>query len=74
MLSLEVGDNGGGLRDHDPDNEGVGLSNTRARLRELYGKAHHFDLGGAPGGGLLVQLGIPFRVENNHHENSNVDR
>ena len=73
-LVLEVCDNGGGLRNHDPDKEGVGLSNTRARLQELYGKAHRFDLGGAPGGGLLVQLTLPFRVENNHHENPNADR
>ena len=74
VLSLDVCDNGAGLRNHDPGNEGVGLSNTRARLQELYGKAHRFELGSGPGGGLLVQLTIPFRLENNHHENPNADR
>lgn len=73
-LALEVCDNGGGLRNYDPAHEGVGLSNTRARLRELYRQTHRFDLGSAPGGGLLVQLTIPFRVEENHHENPNPDR
>jgi len=62
-LILSVADNGAGLLDHKPDEEGVGLSNTRARLRELYGKEHHFELRRGPDGGLLVQLTIPFRVE-----------
>lgn len=63
-LALEVSDNGGGLQKPSPDREGVGLSNTRARLRELYGTAHRFELASAPGGGLSVQLTIPFRLEN----------
>lgn len=74
QLALEVSDNGGGLKNHDPDQEGVGLSNTRARLRELYGQAHRFDLGSAPGRGLRVQLTFPFRTEHNQHENPNPDR
>ena len=73
-LALEVCDNGGGLRDHAPAKEGVGLSNTRARLRELYGNAHHFELGSIPGSGLRVHLTIPFRVEDNDHENPNANR
>ena len=73
-LALDVCDNGAGLPNQGPGREGVGLSNTRARLQELYGKAHRFELGSAPGGGLLVQLVIPFRLENNHHENPNADR
>jgi len=74
VLTLDVCDNGAGLRNHDPSREGVGLSNTRARLQELYGNAHRFELGSAPGGGLVVQLTIPFRLKNNHHENANADR
>ncbi len=74
VLRLDVCDNGAGLRNHDLSKEGVGLSNTRARLQELYGQAHRFGLGNAPGGGFLVQLTIPFRLENNHHENANTDR
>jgi LytS/YehU family sensor histidine kinase len=62
MLMLEVCDNGGGLRKDEPAQEGVGLSNTRTRLRTLYGQAHGFDLRDAPGGGLQVRLTIPFRT------------
>jgi hypothetical protein len=63
-LTLEVCDNGAGLRKDGPAEEGVGLSNTRARLQALYGEAHGFELRDAPGGGLLVRLIIPFRQEN----------
>jgi sensor histidine kinase YesM len=73
-LALDVSDNGAGLRNHDPAKEGVGLSNTRARLQELYGKAHRFELGRAAEGGLSVQLTIPYRLENNNDENANADR
>ena len=62
-LVLEVCDNGAGLRKDEPAGEGVGLSNTRARLRTLYGEAHGFELRDAPGGGFLVRLIIPFRKE-----------
>jgi signal transduction histidine kinase len=62
-LVLEVCDNGAGLRKDEPAGERVGLSNTRSRLRTLYGDAHGFELRDAPGGGLLVRLIIPFRKE-----------
>ncbi|HEY7877784.1 MAG TPA: histidine kinase [Gemmatimonadaceae bacterium] len=43
--------------------EGVGLGNTRARLRHLYGDRHRFDAGarGAGVGGFEVLIVIPFR-------------
>jgi two-component system, LytTR family, sensor kinase len=61
-LALEVCDNGGGLRKDEPPPEGVGLSNTRARLHTLYGRDHDIELRDAPGGGLQVRLTIPFRT------------
>jgi two-component system LytT family sensor kinase len=61
-LTLNVSDNGGGLSIAGPLNEGVGLSNTRARLRTLYGGAHHFELSNRPEGGLRVQVTIPFQT------------
>ena len=60
-LTLEVCDNGGGLRKDEPVREGVGLSNTRTRLRTLYGENCGVELCDAPGGGLLVRLNLPFR-------------
>ena len=63
MLVLEVCDTGAGLGGNGPAEEGVGLSNTRARLRTLYGEAHRFELRDAPGGGWRVWLTIPFRKE-----------
>lgn len=62
-LSLVVSDNGNGITGNAPSREGVGLSNTRARLRELYGSDHRFEMGNGPAGGLLVQLIIPFRAK-----------
>ena len=73
-LTLEVRDNGEGLRGSGPRPDGVGLSNTRARLQALYGDAHEFSLGTAPGGGLLVRMTIPFRTEKNSHESKSPDR
>jgi LytS/YehU family sensor histidine kinase len=73
-LALEVRDSGTGMRGGAPASEGVGLSNTRARLRELYGGAHQFELQSADDGGLRVRLSIPFRREAGSHENSDAHR
>lgn len=59
-LTLAVSDDGPGLINHDPSSEGVGLSNTRRRLAELYGTDHRFALQRAPLGGLEVLLEMPF--------------
>jgi sensor histidine kinase YesM len=40
----------------------VGLANARERLRQLYGEAHSFELGGQPGAGTRVTLRLPFRA------------
>jgi signal transduction histidine kinase len=62
-LRIQVWDNGPGLkaitRPDDGLREGLGLSNTRARLEQLYGASHRFELENAPQGGLLVTLEIP---------------
>ncbi|HST19615.1 MAG TPA: histidine kinase, partial [Blastocatellia bacterium] len=64
-IRLEVQDNGLGLPEADEANvlKGVGLSNTRARLEQLYGPKHQFKMSNAEGGGLLVSILIPFRID-----------
>jgi two-component system LytT family sensor kinase len=63
-LQIEVTDDGLGVPFGDLDNlpEGVGLSNTRRRLKHLYGDKHRFDLKKLEKGGLGVHLEIPFRL------------
>lgn len=62
LLHLEVRDNGGGLKNGNTvPEEGVGLSNTRARLAELYGSRYRFEFHNAPEGGLVVHVAIPCR-------------
>jgi two-component system, LytTR family, sensor kinase len=58
-LELEVRDNGPGLPAAGV-REGVGLSNTRARLEQLYGTAHRFELQSEPGAGARVTVRIPY--------------
>jgi two-component system LytT family sensor kinase len=62
MIELEVRDNGAGLNSAQPESlmKGIGLSNTRARLKQLYGAAHRFELRERDGGGLTVTIAIPF--------------
>jgi LytS/YehU family sensor histidine kinase len=60
-LQLVVEDNGVGEADPEGRREGVGLSNTRARLRQLYGDDHQFVAGGTREG-FRVAIALPFRL------------
>jgi signal transduction histidine kinase len=42
--------------------EGVGLANTRARLRHLYGDRQHLVVSTAPGAGFVVEIDLPYRA------------
>jgi two-component system, LytTR family, sensor kinase len=63
-LQLTVRDNGPGLTDAAPASRrnGIGLSNTRARLAHLYGAQSGLELIPAPGGGLEARVRIPFHT------------
>jgi two-component system, LytTR family, sensor kinase len=62
QLILQVRDNGAGLR---PDNtrQGIGTSNTRQRLHQLYADRQTFTLENARDGGLLATIKLPVREE-----------
>ncbi|MDT5296132.1 MAG: two-component system, LytTR family, sensor kinase [Acidobacteriota bacterium] len=62
VLRLRVRDNGRGLPEGATaagSKDGVGLSNTRARLQQLYGAAYRFEIADDPRGGVVVTLEIP---------------
>jgi two-component sensor histidine kinase len=62
-VELSVSDDGAGLSGGESKNEsnGIGLSNTRARLEKLYGAEHNFEIVSPQAGGLEIKVTIPFR-------------
>ena len=61
-LHLSVSDDGVGmLQELDRSVEGVGLSNTRRRLKHLYGEGHKFLLRPEGEHGVSVVLDIPYK-------------
>ena len=60
LLRITIFDDGPGLTEGKPV-EGVGLSNTRARLEQLYGDRQRFTIAERKGGGCEVSLVMPFR-------------
>jgi two-component system LytT family sensor kinase len=64
VLQIRVHDDGPGLREGELRRDGIGIANTRARLAQLYGSDHLFEMANAPQGGLLVTIEVPFRTAN----------
>ena len=60
-LRLEVADNGRGLSGKSLS-EGVGLRNTRLRLKELYGDDGKMEVRSEVDGGFSVELLLPWRT------------
>jgi two-component sensor histidine kinase len=60
-LRLEVSDNGRGSAGQ-PISEGVGLRNTRLRLKELYGESGALEISSSLGKGFTVQIQVPWRT------------
>jgi len=69
-LVIEVEDNGPGLNTKLPV-EGIGLSNIRARLRQLYPDDHTCLLADAPQGGTVATLSLPLRNQNKTTDSNN---
>jgi|SRR5579872_762990 len=62
VLELQICDDGPGLPPVDCERKGVGLSNTRARLQQLYGELQSVELQSS-GHGTVATIRIPY-----HHE------
>jgi len=64
-LILEVCDNGPKI-ETDPEKlfrkDGVGLNNTRQRLKSLYGKQYRFEMLKGAESGLCVRITIPMEM------------
>lgn len=63
-LQLIVSDNGAGNNGNGRGTEGggIGLTNTRERLRRLYGDRHQFTIQNGGGAGFTVTIRIPLRM------------
>jgi len=63
-LAITVSDDGPGLAPATGEarREGIGLTNTRLRLRELYGDAGSLAIGGGRGPGTEVTVVLPCRM------------
>jgi len=74
-LVIEVGDDGPGMQpsalaafregatNGAPNGFGIGLGNTRARLDQLYGGRHRFELMAAEPAGLRLRIELPLRFD-----------
>jgi two-component sensor histidine kinase len=61
-IRITICDDGPGLPERAT--EGVGFSNTRARLKQLYGENQSFAYANRPEGGVRVTLEFPSRIGN----------
>jgi len=62
MLELQVCDDGPGAPSTESERSGVGLSNTRARLQQLYGELQSVELQSS-GVGTIATIRIPYHSE-----------
>jgi two-component system LytT family sensor kinase len=63
MLELRVQDDGPGLPPaHTSQGHGIGLANTRARLRQLYGDAGQLTLENGEHGGAVATMILPYHA------------
>jgi signal transduction histidine kinase len=70
MLDIDVSDDGVGMPNGRSLNGGLGLTITRARLEQLYGRNFRFDPHNTPEGGFRVSITIPFRPVGAAHHRS----
>jgi LytS/YehU family sensor histidine kinase len=61
-LVIAVEDDGMGIPETPEVKTGVGLANTRLRLRTLYGNAAQLQIGNSPAGGAVVYIEMPLKL------------
>lgn len=61
-LRVRIEDTGPGVAPEHARRDGIGLTNTRLRLAELYGDAQSLAIGNIPEGGAFVEVVLPFRT------------
>jgi two-component system LytT family sensor kinase len=66
-LMVDIHDTGPGLAEAElvQPRDGVGMANTRDRLRQLYGPAAGITLLNAPEGGAVCRFWLPYREKDN---------
>jgi signal transduction histidine kinase len=60
-LCIEVADDGAGMSTNVPSREGIGLSNTRERLRASFGGDQSLSIAPGNDGGVIARIDIPYR-------------
>jgi LytS/YehU family sensor histidine kinase len=66
ILTLEVIDNGPGiLTTNDTSKDGIGLSNVKSRLSQIYNNDQSLKIKNLEDGGLLVSIEIPIQQHRN---------
>lgn len=71
-LYVEITDDGMGMPQQGVQG-GVGLINTRERLKHLYNDAHTFNVNSSPGSGVTIQISVPFREAGTNGNDTNAD-
>jgi two-component system, LytTR family, sensor kinase len=69
-LYVEITDDGLGMPEQ-ADDDGLGLINTRERLKHLYGAGQAFTLSSFPGRGVTIRISLPFKEARNDDTNAN---
>jgi two-component system LytT family sensor kinase len=67
-LHITVRDDGPGFSATRARPDGIGIANTRARLKQLYGGVAELRTADAEGGGALVTVILPFRIDSSVSE------